>query len=190
MADKVDPAITAALAEQERFKKEKATKDPDATDRPEDGFEVFGAEPEMWELKGSKGRKYTFEIGPLRMGQISELVPLLGVLQEPLAEMFKTGNVNISALQRIDGASLMECVAITTNQTQEAVADLTAEDFIRVCTKVLAVNGDFFVRTLPRVAGGAAAAILRLVTGVAKIEPSAGQSPSSDSVAPVIPSKT
>lgn len=194
MADKVDPAFAeaaeAARAAQQRFTAAAEAKDsPESApglDRPEDGFEVFGTAPEVWELGASKTK---FVIAPLKVRQIRGILPVLTQLQEPLAAMFKTGEVNISALQRIDSDGLVECVAICTEQTSEAVDDLTAEDFIRVCTKVLAVNGDFFVRTLPRVAGGAAAAILRLATGAAGTGRSGGPLPSSDSSAPVIPSK-
>lgn len=189
MAQKVDPAVTAALEAQAKFKAQQA--EEEAAKKAESGFEIFGTEPEVWEVGKEK---YRFEFSPLKVKQIRLMLPLLTTLQEPLAEMFKSGTVNISALQRLDGEGLVECVALATNQTQEVVDDLEAGDFLRVCTKVLVVNGDFFVRTLPQLVGGAAVAVMRLVTAnpsVAKgIVETVGPSPSSSSEATATPSPT
>lgn len=124
-------------------------------------FEIFGPEPEAKTLASGT----TVHIKPFEVRQIKVMLPYLKNLSGPLTEMFATGELNITKLQELDGEALVNVVAIALDVEPEVVDRMSLAEFIWCATKIVTVNGDFFVRTLPRVLGGAAMAIIQLFEG-------------------------
>jgi hypothetical protein len=176
------------MAEQEAGKVDKevgdaafAPKPKPEKDRVEDGFEIFGSDPET--IKFSIGE---VSFAAMKIGQIRRFVKEAGKLLPVLNTMILSdGSVNLTKLQEFDQEALMNGLAIATNCTVAKLDQLELPEFIRLVTKVLLVNIDFFVQTLPKVMGGVAKSLTKSMEtyGV-------GPMLSSASSVPVIPSKT
>lgn len=131
---------------------------------PEDGLEVLGPDPE--ELQTSQG---PVMIGPMKMRQIKVFITHAKKFMPLLQEQMKLGEVSLTSLMAVDSDEFDLALAAACDKPLKWLRELTADEYIRVTTKVLVVNTDFFVRTLPLALGGAELsimnAVVRLVQG-------------------------
>lgn len=129
---------------------------------PEKGLEILGTDPE--EFQTSQGKLF---ISPMGMGQLRKFLlvseKFLPVLQEQMA----SNTINMVKVMNADQDAFLQAVAIGASTTPETLDKLTPQEFIRICTKVLLVNLDFFVKTLPALLGGVKVSVGK---AVAKLE--------------------
>jgi hypothetical protein len=132
---------------------EQAAKKPE---RPEIGLEIFG--PEIETLKTSIG---DLVIGPMRMGTIAEFLKVATKLLPAIKEQLTTSaEINMTTAMTADPEGMFAAVAIASGTTPEKLKEMYPEEFIRVATKVIVVNVDFFIRVLPMALGMAQANVV------------------------------
>ena len=154
---------------------------PAVADKPEEFMEVLGSEPEV--IKFSIGEIY---FAPMKVGQIRRFITEAGKLIPAINGMVMAdGSINLSELQRIDQDGLMRGLAIAVNCTPAKLDEMEVPEFIRLVTKVMVVNFDFFIRAIPQVLGVVAASLQKSTA-----EYGVGLTLSSASSMPVIPSRT
>lgn len=181
MAEKVSPDVGAQHEKQaeDKAKKNSAPKDMAQLGDAALQFEVFGPTPEVKTFPSG----LTVSFAPFKVRQIKEILPLMRNLIGPLEEMFKTGELNITHLQELDGDALVQAVAIACDLTPKQVDEMELPEFVWCVTKIVTVNGDFFVQTLPKLLGGAAVALVQMAERT-----SGGLSSFNASSAPATPS--
>lgn len=145
---------------------------------PEDGLEILGPEPE--EIETSQG---TFLLGPMSMGQMAKLIPHMKKLLPVLKEQIDKGELDFQTLAFTDYAGFMKAVSIATVISVEKLDKMFPEEMVKLCTKVVVSNLDFFVRTLPRAVGGAKESLVHAIVRWV------GAAQSNSSLPPAIPSQ-
>jgi hypothetical protein len=148
--------------------------------RAEDGLEVLGPESEDLVFTyppardGEAAEVHRFRVYPMRMRQVQKFLrvcgDLLPALQAHLAENKDVLDLGVFFVDHEDLFNRGLAVALECEQSE--LGELRPDDYVTLATKVIVVNMDFFVKTLPRVYGGAvlslAAAIQRYAPGVSR----------------------
>ena len=155
MADKVSPEEAQRLMGPLGRLADEPSEVPSAPEAshlpPEKGMEIFGPEPE--ELKTSIGN---IRVSPMVMKQIRSFMVHAEKLLPMVQGMLENGGeINITQLIAADDDAFMKSIAAAVSVPADKLDELLPDEFIRVVTKVVVVNLDFFVRTLPQVLGGA-----------------------------------
>lgn len=161
-----DAEVAALFAASERAEAMAAAIDKD-DDKPEDGLEIFGPEPET--LTTSIG---DLNVGPMNMERIAVFLKVADKLLPAIkASLSTSAEINLTSLMTADPESLFAAVAVAADTTPDRIKKLYPEEFIRVATKVIVVNVDFFIRVLPMALGMAQANVLHALTKLAQAGP-------------------
>jgi hypothetical protein len=159
MAEKISSAEAEAL------------RDPKPSSRdagglpPEDGLEILGSEPEA--LMTSIG---PVSIAPMRMGQVKRFIKVADRIVPKLqAQLEKDdGTLDIAGIYTGNEQEFMEAVEVACGLTPEQQDEMLPDEYLRVVTKIIVVNLDFFARTLPTVYGGAKLSLRLAMVKLAK----------------------
>ena len=89
-------------------------------------------------------------VKPLKVGQMPAFLRVIS----PVMKHLSGGEINWLELFGERGDDLLAAIAIAVGKPRTWVDDLAADDAILLATKVIAVNADFFTRTvLPKIDG-------------------------------------
>lgn len=123
----------------------------------------------------------TVVVAPLRMGQLAQVLPLLGQLQPAIERHVRLGAaadgsplalIAWGPLLAEAGAAVLELTRLAAGLTRDDWSDLLPDDALRLAAAVVEVNGDFFARRVAPALTEATRAVRALSTGPAPSTPS------------------
>lgn len=131
------------------------------SETPEEDLEIFGPDPETIETSAGP-----ILVGPMKMRELARFVPaakkFFPMIAAELVKNQERGvtSLDLSAIAFTDYPAFMSAVSAACNTPVAKLEELMPDEMVRLCTKIVVVNFDFFVRTLPATAGRAKVSLL------------------------------